>query len=195
MPNRPIDEYWKTRALILLLNSKGPRLSGRKIARILEDEATKEGRNDWPSERTVLNWMKEEREKMSSEERRQYQFVYWPESFLGNPDLPWEAAPVVLEAIRQLEREGGGRPTVRTAEWLWRLRLAAPNESVDFLLSLAQILSVKSTSSAKLGDIGRWVEKLLLHPDSNGEQITLQAPIEVLETEGLFAPLEEECEE
>ena len=144
MPRPRIDRYWQER--IRELTEQNPEWSSAKIAQRLEEEANQLGRNDWPSEKACRNYMAIHRQA-GEHERRQYRLTYWPVSF-GTPELPWEAAPAVLEAVRMTCEDG--RPTVRTAKWYWRLSLAAPDmEPKDRLNMARQMAAVVKAYSEK----------------------------------------------
>lgn len=172
MPRPRIDIFWRDRVKELV--EQNPRLGSRKINEQLEAEATVLKRVDWPSEKTVRNIMKEHR-AAPEQERRLYGQVFWPESF-GTPELPWESAPAVLEAIR-LSEEGRFssatwtasvtepyRPTVRTAKWLWRLALAEPDMRARDRLGWARCLADIDASGSPYADRAyREMEGELLH--------------------------------
>jgi hypothetical protein len=172
MPRPKIDVYWRDR--VKELTEQNPRMSSRKITERLEQTAAKLERTGCPSEKSVRNIMKEHR-ATGPEVRRLYDQVLWPESF-GTPELPWESASVVLEAIRVAEagRYSSGaeepprgepyRPTVRMAQWIWRLALAEPGmhplTQLGFSASLA---AADSDTPEEAGKMHRDIEGCLLH--------------------------------
>jgi hypothetical protein len=171
MPRPRIDRYWQER--IRELTEQNPRLSSTKIAARLEEEAHALERADWPSEKACRNYMALHR-NAPEEERRQYRLARWPESF-GTPDLPWEAAPAVLEAVRVAGE--AYRPTVRTVKWYWRLTLAWPESQPEDRLEMARVLAVaEATDPAMASDTVRAIESILLHrtpPPSDGSDRTV----------------------
>lgn len=121
MPRPRIDEFYEER--IATLAEEGYRPAG--ITRLLEIEAKEEGRQDWPSPRTVQHRY-DQHSKSSEEDKRQAALVRWPQS-MGNADLPWEASAAVLDLLRYRDENGLGRPKVRLAKWFWRITLAHPD--------------------------------------------------------------------
>lgn len=199
MPNRRIDGHWRER--IRELTEQNPRLSSRKIAERLEAEAREADRIDWPSEKTVRNIMAEHR-GASERERRQYALAHWPESFENNPDLPWEAARLILEGMRI---HGGKRPTVRAAKWLWRLSLAnqaSPDVDSRYALwDLAKIMAaVEASGLPGKEETWRGIERTLLNPGRAGETsvgpaFMAHATEEAMYAEGLREKIPEEEQE
>ncbi|MGE5618089.1 MAG: hypothetical protein ACM3US_02395 [Sphingomonadaceae bacterium] len=153
---------------------------------MLKAEAKRLGRNDPPSEKTVRTYAKIQREA-PEHERRQYRLVYWPESF-GTPELPWEAAPAVFEAIRMTGEES--RPTVRTAKWYWRLFLAAPDMAPkDRLRTARQMAAVEVSDLPRAAQSWRLFEWKMLHPGVvPPEPLPIWTSIDVAEEEGVLTP-------
>jgi hypothetical protein len=192
VPRRKIEQLWRDR--VRELTEQNPRWSSRRIAAQLEAEGKELGRDDWPSEKTVRNIMKEHRDAPESE-RQLYRQVYWPESF-GTPELPWEAAPIVLEAIRVHRLDTApwdrwpigtdGRPTVRTATWFWRFTLAAPPEMPGLeRLKWARLLAACDSSGLPgVEATYRAIEKRLIDPESPPGPLTIYATEEALIEEG-----------
>jgi hypothetical protein len=58
-----------------------------------------------------------EYEGLPEAQKRRYDAVYWPESFI-NGALPWEAAPVAVEASRYI---GRSPIRIRNVYWSWRI--------------------------------------------------------------------------
>lgn len=184
MPRQKIDHHWQER--IRELTEQNPGWSSSRVAQRLKEEAHRLGRNDWPSEKTVRNYMALHREA-SEHERRQYRLTYWPESF-GTPELPWEAAPAVLEAIRIAGEDN--RPTVRTAKWYWRLALAAsalhPRERLDMARKMA---AAEASGLARAAESWRGFEWKLIHPGvPMPEPHRIWTTIDAAVAEGVFDP-------
>lgn len=184
MPRPRIDRHWQER--IRELTEQNPKWGSLKIARQLEKEAKELRRNDWPSEKACRNYMARHRE-VPEHERRQYRLVYWPESF-GTPELPWEAAPAVLEAIRIAGEDK--RPTVRTAKWYWRLTVAAPDMRPEDRLEMARHLAaVEASDLPSAAESWRGFEWKLLHPGiPMPEPHRIWTSIDKAVAEGVFSP-------
>lgn len=185
MPRPRIDAIWRAR--VKELTEQGPQRSGRQIAEMLKAEAAVAERDDWPSEKTVRNIMAEHR-ATPIEERRLYNQVFWPESF-GTPELPWEAASVVLEAIRDVGGDKVNRPTVRTAKWVWRLSLAGSDMSLWERLLLARNLAACEASALpNAEETWRSIEIQLIHPERTQKGFVTMTTAEAAEAEDLFPP-------
>lgn len=194
VPRPRIDNYWQQRIKEETEQNIG--LGSSKLATQLEQEAARLGRDDPPGEKSVRNYMKGHR-AAPEHERRLYRKVYWPESF-GKPELPWESAPAVLEAMRACEDRREDRPTVRTAMWFWRLALAepgipAPSGRRDWartLLGWARNLAACEASGLDgANETWRNMERRLLHPGVvPPEPFHVVATIDALEEEGAFSP-------
>ena len=192
MARSRIDPYWIERIRQLTERRGG----STTITAQLKAEAKREGREKPPSEKTVRTYIKEHH-AAPEHERRLYRQVYWPESFINNPDLPWEAAPVVLEAMRACEDKKEDRPTVRTAKWLWRLALATPYMAASDQpgwardrLDWARILAACEASGLpKAEETWRWMEWRLLHPEVEPPKpFPIWTTIDAAEAEGAFSP-------
>ena len=81
------------------------------------------GENKTPSDVTIGRYLKKWA-SLEDGDRVLFSHVHWPESF-DRRDLPWEAAPAVLELLADLLPKKV-RPSVRTAEWFWRVSQASP---------------------------------------------------------------------
>ena len=124
MPQRPIAEHWKRRIGTLVENPpRGERLTDRRIAAVLEEEAQRLGRDDSPSERSVGRIRKHHERPGAEDERREYRLYRWPNS-MEDESLPWEAAAAGLELMRAY---GYKRPLVPLVRWFYRLTLAVPD--------------------------------------------------------------------
>lgn len=169
MPQPKIPGYWREKVKGLLSQHDG-RISDRAIFQVLRDEARKlwdspdaEMRalaDSFPSQRTIGRIRSDEWVPMSSEEKAQYRLVSWPDTFQRG-DLPWEASAATLEllaiwlesdlfqkfVLAQRDDPLGpldllmGRPTVRLAEWYWRVTQAAPDLPKDIVDQLLQGVS------------------------------------------------------
>lgn len=74
----------------------------------------------------------------------EYQFVRWPESYEAAL-VPWEAARVLLDVGAVI----GGRITVRTARWYWRIWQAAPGIALLQCLDVARIAAAFEVGAGK----------------------------------------------
>lgn len=136
MARQRTDSFWVERVRSLVANEPGVTLAA--MARRVEEEGKRRGRDDYPAERTIRR-IRDDYHKLAPAEQAGYREVYWPESF-ERGDLPWEAAPAVLELLRDWRarhfREGDPdrrppRPETRHALWFWRVTLANAGLSVD----------------------------------------------------------------
>jgi hypothetical protein len=122
MPNTPIDPWYVAR--IRTYAEEGHRPPA--ITRMLEEEASKEGRKDSPpAERTVRVYYTAHM-NASPKERREWAYFHWPEA-MRQGLLPWEASRLALDHLRFRAAEGRQRPTVQEVRWFWQLRLASPS--------------------------------------------------------------------
>ncbi|MCX6020330.1 MAG: hypothetical protein NTZ05_01105 [Chloroflexi bacterium] len=151
MAGRPkTAEFWLDRIAVILENAADPRqLTAAAITQRLEQEAAVLGRTDVPSPSVVTRTIRTHREK-SEEERRQYRYLTWPDSF-GMPDLPWEAAGPLLEWMAVTHWGGEGRPTVARARWYWRLTLAAPDAPLAVRDHMAIFISAEDRIREVMG--------------------------------------------
>lgn len=184
MPRPPIDSYWVER--IHELTENNPQLGSSKMSVRLQEEAKRLGRDDWPSEKACRNY-KAKHKDLPEHERRQYRFVYWPESF-GTPELPWEASPAVLEVLRFCG--GDDRPTVRVAKWYWRVSLVTPQMPPKDRLNWARTIAAVEVSGLPLsGETMRGFEWKLIHPGEPMPDVHhIYTTIDAAEREGLFSP-------
>ena len=127
MPRKPIDQFWRERVKDLVaIPPEGRRLTDKRIADILEEEAGSfdqrdPRRYDFPSERSVQRI----RIPFVNDPGavRDYQRFRYPDS-CSSGALPWEAAAVAFELIREHRLDEA--PPVRLVRWLWRVTLAMP---------------------------------------------------------------------
>ncbi len=91
-----VDQFWKDR--VFEAKAENEERGAPSIEAHLEEIGAREGRDDWPSRRTITRWLREWR-ALKEEERRPYRLVSWPETF-QRPDLPWEAVPVFFDLLR-----------------------------------------------------------------------------------------------
>jgi len=135
---RPNDRW---EHFIVKLTADNPGWSQRKIWMQLSVENEKVSLSyripgDPPTRRTVDRRVKELRDPKNKEILAARRSVYFPETFQSG-GLPWESAPSVMEFMRvyeSLERQDGSvRPTVRQAEWFYRLRMVAPDAPAEVL--------------------------------------------------------------
>jgi hypothetical protein len=111
-----VDVFWEERVKSIKANR--PTWGAGRICRQLEIEASAANRVDAPSPRWVGGYL----QTQLPEDLREYREFRWPES-MERADLPWEASAAALELLGLLQE----RPTVRLAEWFWRVTLAAPD--------------------------------------------------------------------
>ena len=154
---RPNDR-WEN--LIVRLTADNPGWSQRKVWMQLSLENEKVSPSyripgPPPTRRTVDRRVKELRDPKNKAVLDARRSVYFPETFQSG-DLPWESAPPVMEFMRvyeSLERQDGSvRPTVRQAEWFYRLRMVAPDAPAEVLAPQAvsgAIVEVMQDTSVK----------------------------------------------
>ena len=135
------DPAWEERVLSLKENNKS--WGAGRIATALGQEAANDGlKTPPPSEATVRRILRRRWDKMPEEERRQYQYFFWPES-MERIDLPWEASASALELLCFLDQRGGGRnerPSVHFMRWFWRVSQASPGCAIVGRIMAATIL-------------------------------------------------------
>lgn len=120
------------------------------IFRKLTEEATKEGRNDNPSERTVRRLFDEHKVR-KPEERRQYALFRWPDA-MERGDLPWEATRPVLDLLRFMNDMSLGRPTLRVAKCYWHAYLAGTDRDTEKIYRDALILVAAERKRVHTGE-------------------------------------------
>ncbi len=94
------------------------------ITRLIQEEAEKDGRVDYPSERTVRRLYDGHKAK-PEEKRMEYAAFRWPES-MDEAGIPWDGSRVVLDFIERWLERRPHRPTFGLVKWYWRVHLAAP---------------------------------------------------------------------
>lgn len=113
------------------------------VARELVRIAREDGRDDCPSYKTTKRIYDEWMARPENVLRAQG-YVRWPKTMeLGL--LPWEAGRAVLDLLRYRHERGIGHPTVRHAQWYYRLTLAAPGmptEEADWIAGYLATLGV-----------------------------------------------------
>jgi hypothetical protein len=141
MPRPPIAEIWVTR-IKRLAAEEG--LTANAIARCLDTdhERGRAGRTDNPHRTTIQRVL----DNFPDEERAQWRFVRWPETF-ERELLPWEAAAVLLDLRGQL-----GRFTVRFGRWYWRASLAAPDAPPWVHQCIASAMAAREAGGADYED-------------------------------------------
>lgn len=139
----------------------------------LEQEAARLGKEPPPlSAATVRRIIAREWPKLSAEQRRDFRYVHWPETF-ERGDLPWEAAPAALELVAAGERNGEGRPPVRLTKWLCRVTLAVPDAPWDARLIVASVLA---ESEARGHPYPGGVERLLVEHHAMAQGVSPPPP-------------------
>lgn len=132
-PGRPkIDPAWKDYCFSQFENV--PKLSIPRLATMVVDKAEREGREDYPSPRTLTRWRKEWKD-LPADARNAYRWVSWPQTFQAGL-LPWESAEAVLELMYVTRR-----PDIRLANWYWRVTQAAPDMLLETRHTLAANLA------------------------------------------------------
>jgi len=121
MPRPAIDAFWRER--IDAITANNPKWGPGRVLRALEQVGEREGRRDWPAERTIGREQQRFRD-LDPARQRDYLVFHWPAS-MERGDLPWEAARVGLSLIDSAVH--GGRPLVRDVRWCWRITLARPD--------------------------------------------------------------------
>lgn len=147
---KPIDGFWVEWIRSKAVNE--PKLTLEALEAMAQAEAEKLGRFDAPSARSIRRY-REEIRKAPDSEQREYRHVYWPDTF-ERGDLPWEAAPYVLELM-----SGGApiaiapaRPTVQEARWFWRVSQSAPHAPLGFRQGVAIGLYAVDSRAASVRD-------------------------------------------
>ena len=136
MPRPLTDNHWQHR--VRELAEQG--INAAEIARRLEKEADKSGRNDYPSDRTVRR-IKDAHMAKGSGDRRQYAGFRWPES-MQDAGIPWEGSEEILKLIRNHRTVFGlgSRPPIGFTKWFWRVTQAAPALDLDRRARIAAFL-------------------------------------------------------
>jgi hypothetical protein len=78
-----------------------------------------------PTERTIAR-IKAKFLSRQPEARKPYRLASWPESMLDG-SLPWESARAMWDLIAYCRRKHLEEPSIREAQWFWRVTLAAPD--------------------------------------------------------------------
>jgi len=159
---RPNDR-WET--FIVRLTADNPRWAKRKIWENLPIENAKlepdyRIHDEPPSRRTVDRRVEELRRPENKAILDARRSVYFPETFLAN-ELPWEAAPVIMELVRvypSLDRiDGSARPSIRQAKWFYWIRINAPDAPLDIIINLAGLGAVSDAMTNR----GTWVNRVI----------------------------------
>lgn len=148
----PIDPAWKQYAFSQFENE--PRLSIAKLYVKVTEKAERDGRQDYPSERTLTRWRKEFA-GLPEEARTAYRLVFYPETFLQGL-LPWESAARIIELLQAVPR-----PSLQIGRWYWRVTLAAPKLPVE----TRHVLAANLAHAERWGDalVPRAAEALLVY--------------------------------
>jgi len=134
MPRPKTDPFWVDR--IRELDTNYPRMTHAEMGRRLEGIGAEKGRNDWPSDRTMRTLRAKWKAPTFDEERRQYRYLHWPETF-ERGDLPWEASAAALELLREHHKRKFPRPMLALVRWFCRVKMAAPTLSFEEQSALA----------------------------------------------------------
>ena len=120
--------------------ASNPKLSSQAILNKLIPWAKKAGLSgDVPDVRTVLRY-KNEYAGMPPEEKNLYRHLVWPEAMLDGL-LPWEASSDALELLSYFQQQDYERPTIRVAQWFWRVTQGARDLNIEKRLELAFLCS------------------------------------------------------
>jgi hypothetical protein len=160
MPRPKIDATYAERVSTLAEEGEKP----PAIFRALEQQAQKEGRKDYPSERTVRRLYEAHRAQPEAI-RKEASLFRWPQAML-NGSLPWEASRASLDLLRYYTEKCWGRPTIRSVRWLWRTTLAAPGLSPDATRRLAALIhtvEINHLAGVELEDQANAVELYLAY--------------------------------
>ena len=136
MPRPLTDNHWQHR--VRELAEQG--INAAEIARRLEKEADKSGRDDYPSDRTVRR-IRDAHMAKGPGDRRQYAGFRWPES-MQDAEIPWEGSEQVLNLIRNHRTMFGlgSRPPIGFTKWFWRVTQAAPTLDLNRRARIAAFL-------------------------------------------------------
>lgn len=161
MARPKIHTYWQERIRTIVANE--PNVTNADIHKRLVEEAQQQGRDDYPSIKTVGNYRRQF-ELAPEEEQYPYRVLRWPDSFLHGA-LPWEASAAAVELLQEwVKRHGVGRPTNRLALWYWRVRLARPDLPASECLRIAT-LAADTERGLRPEKTMRMLEADLLMPD------------------------------
>lgn len=111
------SQYWRDEALARRRDGMKPSDIELALDRMVTEDPALEIHGRPPRERTIRGF------EVTPEEEEVARWLRWPDS-LGASGLPCEASAAVLELLRHYFDHGTRRPTVRTARWYWKLRLA-----------------------------------------------------------------------
>lgn len=94
-------------------------------------------------------------------------YVYFPETFQSD-DLPWDAAPYVVQLLRYYPTLEGAdrsyRPTIRLARWFYRLSLIVPSSPISSRTAMSVMLALSDEAKEGAnGWVNRVVELWLIH--------------------------------
>ncbi len=160
--SRPrISHDWIAR--IYAATSQYPKMPADTLADLLAAQARDEGRDDFPSARTVARRQAEFR-SLTTEEQEEYRLYFFPETHeRAGHDLPWESAAACLDLSDHLAKQYGRRPTVRLAKWFWRVTMARPGLVTENRYYAAQWLATWEVFEPTHGALDRRrLERLLL---------------------------------
>lgn len=134
MPRPKIDQRW--RDAIRNFKANEPALSSSAIHTRLAEIAAKQGRDDWPSERTIRRILKEF-PGLPHEQQIEYSHLAWPR-VAEQGAVPWEASRAVLELLGYCRVQFPDyKPTVHLGKWYWRTTLAAPDINTERRFGIA----------------------------------------------------------
>lgn len=132
------------------------RIAAELAARAHEDKSGLPPESECPPQRTVGRILKEFRG--SDFDRRPYLEVYWPQTFEQMSTLPWEASRPVLELLAHLAPK---RPTVRQAQWYWRVYLAGPPD-MGVMQRLGHAFTLADAEGSETPESTETVEAVLM---------------------------------
>lgn len=123
MPRKGIVGFWV--ATIHELAESEPRPSAAQIELRLKKIGDQEGRQDWPSLRTIGRIL-QEHGRLTERQKEFYREFRWPQAMQADL-VPWEATRVALDLLAYYLDKHKARPTVRRVLWNWRLSLVNPD--------------------------------------------------------------------
>lgn len=160
MPRQRISHDWIAR--VYAATAQDPKMPADALADLLAAQARNEGRDDFPSARTVARRQAEFR-NLTAVEQEDYRLYFFPETHeRASHDLPWESAAACLDLTEHLAERFGRRPTVRLAKWFWRVTMARPGLVTENRYFAARWLAIWEIFEPEHGTLDRRrLERLL----------------------------------
>jgi hypothetical protein len=160
MPQEAIGKVWQYAITGMYENSpRGePKPGAIKIHNAFKELVKKgEMSGPAPSERAIGRYLAKVRD-MTPEERSLFRVVRWPWTYLDG-ELPWEAAPLVLETARSYHPN---RVLVRNAWWTWRIHESKPEVDWQKCWRVGSIMAAWEAAPEQNAHIPKAVEEWLL---------------------------------